>query len=111
MNEKPVIAVLGNKYFMPVDFPVSRAENAGHIIHAVVPMDLFPNAAHAGDPRKPWKPEQFVEWANGNATHLVLTLANTIRLSPKGATIPKHEFINGIRRSLEKIPTPKLVIF
>src|SRR5690606_29226210 len=38
-------------------------------------------------------------------------LANTVRLSRRDGPTPKYEFINGIRRSLEKISRPNLVIF
>lgn len=80
MSTRPVIAVAGNMPEMRQEFPLERRENAGNMIHASAPLDIFPEAVHSLSKNPPWgKSGSFREWVNKNASHLIFTLANTIR--------------------------------
>lgn len=80
--KEPVIGVTGCKPELPVDFPLDFPENSGNMIHASAPLRMFSNAFTPMDERRPWgNSGSFRPWVNRQATHLIVTMANSIRLN------------------------------
>lgn len=72
------VGYLGCKPELPNSFPLDFPENSGNMIHARAPKEIFPQSVYAYD-RFP-AGTSFRKWVNESATHLIVTLANTIRL-------------------------------
>lgn len=78
---EPTIAVIGCKTTLPIEFPIEFSENSGNMIHGRAPLELFPKAFHSEDTNRPWgNTSSFRTWANAEASHVIITLANTIRM-------------------------------
>lgn len=83
---KPIIATYGNKPRMPFSFPLDLSENAGNTIHARAPQRIFQKSdAHVVDYFvDKWTAlddKNYAEFVNRHCDHLVVTLANTIRIN------------------------------
>lgn len=103
---EPTIAVTGCLPTMPNAFPLHFPENAGNMIHARAPLEMFPQAVYSGAPRHPWGPnETFTTWVNKSATHVIITLANFLQVGTEDGA-PFAAF----QRQLESFDA-ELVIF
>lgn len=106
MSHYPKVAVTGCRPQLPVEFPINMPENAGNMIHAQAPLRMFSGAMYSGDPKKPWGyGNSFRNWTNSEATHLIVTLANTFRLNQEDGSN-----FAAFQRSLESYDA-ELVIF
>ena len=77
-----VIGVTGCLAEMPSEFPLNYPENAGNMIHARAPLEMFPGAVYSETTSPRWgRGSNFRTWANENATHVVITLANFLRVN------------------------------
>ncbi len=75
-----LIGVMGCRPTMPQGFPLEFAENAGNMVHAMAPFEMFPNCVFAHDDLSRHGVERFIDLVNGQCSHLVITLANTLRI-------------------------------
>lgn len=100
------IAVSGCRTSMLPTFPVETPENAGNMIHARAPIEMFSGTLEEDsyDP-KTFGGVPFSEYVNQHCTHLVVTIANLYRVGDEDGT--KYE---RFQRYLEKFDVP-LVIF
>lgn len=76
----PRIAVMGCKPTMPDAFPLAMRENAGNMVHANAPFELFDDVVFHQDPRFASDPDSFRTYVTQECTHLIITSANTLRL-------------------------------
>jgi hypothetical protein len=96
------IGVMGCKLALPIDFPVTYAENAGNMIHANAPFEIFNNCIYA-DNASGFKGEKnFVEFVNKHCSHLIITFANTLKIGETDGSkyIRLLEFINKINKPI-----------
>lgn len=96
------IGVMGCVRTLPIEFPVEKAENAGNMIHGNAPFRILENAVLASDTEayKSRGQKSFVEFINQECSHLVLTLANTLKLGEK--SLPNLERMSNLLEKIEK---------
>ncbi|MGH8955800.1 MAG: polysaccharide pyruvyl transferase family protein [Microbacterium sp.] len=80
MSQQP-IGVMGCFPKLPAEFPILMPENAGNMIHGNAPFELFPEAVFYKDPRFGPGRRNFVEYVNNECSHLVVTVANFLKLN------------------------------
>lgn len=88
---------------LPATFPIETPENAGNMIHANAPFEMFDNCYHAReDAFKYSGANNFTEFVNQECTHLILTVANTLRLNDdNGAPFERlHSFLQNIEKPI-----------
>ncbi|HEY3545270.1 MAG TPA: polysaccharide pyruvyl transferase family protein [Propionicimonas sp.] len=100
-----MIGVMGVLPTMPNEFPIELRENAGNMIHGNAPFEMFPDIAFYRDPQFVDGRADFSQYVNSECTHLLVTLANTLRL---GDLDPKRYL--RFQEFLEKFTVP-VVIF
>lgn len=101
------IGVMGCVRDLPQEFPLGFAENAGNMIHGNAPFEMFPNAAvHSTDKAaiSVSGSRNFVDFVNTRCSHLVLTMANTLRLGEEDGS----RFAR-LQKFLETIEKPVIV--
>lgn len=76
------IAVIGCRPYLPLEFPICMPENSGNMVHAVAPLRMYPQAHHnlLISKHKIKEYGSFVDYVNNACSHIIITLANTIRL-------------------------------
>ncbi|MDR3178224.1 MAG: polysaccharide pyruvyl transferase family protein [Campylobacteraceae bacterium] len=74
------IGVIGCKPSLPMDFPVFYAENAGNMIHANAPFEMFHNCVYAYDTKSFQGEKDFISFVDKHCSHMIITFANTIKL-------------------------------
>ncbi|AXG12798.1 polysaccharide pyruvyl transferase family protein [Intrasporangium calvum] len=101
------IGVMGCVRELPAEFPISFAENAGNMIHGNAPFEMFGDAVHSSDKAaiRATGSSGFAEFVNKHCSHLIVTLANTLRLNDTDGTRYSR-----LLSTLEKIDKP-VVIF
>ncbi|GIH75765.1 polysaccharide pyruvyl transferase family protein [Planobispora longispora] len=76
------IAVAGCRRELPPEFPLDHAENSGNMIHANAPFEMFDDCVFRLD--RQWRTltgaATFAEFVNRHCTHLVFTMANTLKI-------------------------------
>lgn len=96
------IGVMGCVRDLPVEFPINKAENAGNMIHGNAPFVILDNAVLATDfasyNSRGYK--NFVEFVNNECSHLILTLANTLKLGQE--SLPNLERMSSLLAKIEK---------
>ncbi|MBG0827848.1 polysaccharide pyruvyl transferase family protein [Planomonospora sp. ID67723] len=101
------IAVAGCRRELPPEFPLEYPENSGNMIHANAPFEMFDNCVYRLDSQ--WRSltgaSTFAEFVNRHCTHLVFTMANTLKLGSDDAS----PFVR-LRGLLDQIDKP-VVIF
>lgn len=103
---KTQIAVTGCLSTMPFSFPLDYPENAGNMIHARAPLEIFPEAVSSDTRCPPWaNTSSFQSWVSKYASHVIVTLANFLRVNDTDGT-PYRAFQN----QLENLDA-ELVIF
>lgn len=97
------IGVMGCVRKLPESFPLETAENAGNMIHGEAPFAILPGAVSSVDSGyyRSRGYGSFVEFVNAECSHLVLTLANTLRLGVE--ELPNLERMSNF---LEKVRRP-----
>jgi len=100
-----MIGVMGVLPTMPNEFPIELRENAGNMIHGNAPFEMFPDIAFYRDPQFVDGRADFSHYVNSECTHLLVTLANTLRLGDLDPT----RYIR-FQQFLEKFTVP-VVIF
>lgn len=78
-----IIATYGNKPRMPFAFPLDLAENSGNMIHARAPRRVLQQAHTIDYFLDQWtvlEEKNFAEFVNKHCDHLIISLANTIRV-------------------------------
>lgn len=100
------IAVIGCHPRLPEVFPILMEENSGNMVHAVAPLKMFyPYAVHSSD--ESWKlsgEESFRNFVNKKCSHLIITLANILRLGRVNG-----ESYERFKKSLEQYDVPFVV--
>lgn len=100
------IAVLGCLPSLPESFPVSFEENSGNMVHAVAPLKMYyPWAIHSEN--QYWKISgemSFRNFVNRKCSHLIITLANILRLGRKDG-----RSYSSFKKSLEQYRVPFVV--
>ncbi len=105
LTDQPRIGVMGCKPSMPDEFPLDMRENSGNMIHGRAPFELFPDTLFYTDRRFGPGTRNFHEYLNSECSHIVITLANTLRVGrPDGLAYSR------LRQFLEKCHVP-IVIF
>lgn len=101
------IAVIGCRPYLPAEFPIDMPENSGNMIHAIAPLRMYPQAEHnlLISKEKIREHGSFVDYVNNSCSHLVITLANTIRLDRQDSA----QYIR-LMKSLERYKVP-IVVF
>jgi hypothetical protein len=104
------IAVTGIARTLPLEFPLAKAENAGNIVHGNAPFSMFPDARFSVD--RSWDGYtdgvSFRDFANASCSHLIVTVANLIRVrNSHPATLERYR---QFRERLEGYDVP-IVIF
>ena len=100
------IGVMGCLPSLPIEFPISYPENSGNMIHANAPFEMFHDCVFIRDNKNKFKGQKnFSEFVNKHCSHLIITLANTLKFGETDGTkyIRLIEFI-------EKISVP-IVVF
>lgn len=65
---------------LPVEFPLTYPENAGNMVHANAPFRMFDSAFFVKDVNyKALGFENFLSFVNKRCSHLIVTMANTLR--------------------------------
>jgi hypothetical protein len=100
------LGVLGCLRELPDSFPVETPENSGNMIHGNAPFEMFSDAVHSSDKTaiRAAGSRTFVEFVNRNCSHLVLTMANTLKLNADNGS----QFAR-LQSFLEKIEKPVVV--
>lgn len=81
------IAVTGCRKALPPEFPLELRENAGNMIHANAPFEMFPDAVDYLD--EGWRASgarSFAEYVSKHCSHLVVTMANSFRAGEQDGT-------------------------
>lgn len=74
------IGVMGGKWTLPYEFPLTVAGNSGDLIHTMAPLNILPEAIYSTDPLIGISGAgSFRPFVNDHASHLVVVLANTLR--------------------------------
>jgi hypothetical protein len=74
------IGVTGCRKSLPLEFPLTMPENSGNMVHANAPFEMFANAFDSNDDQwRAFGDKSFAEFVNRRCSHLVVTLANTLR--------------------------------
>ncbi len=106
MKNNKDIAVIGCRPFLPDNFPLEMPENSGNMIHAIAPLKIFENANHNLLISKEYlHGDSFVDYVNNRCSHLVITLANTIRMDKQ-----TPESYERLHKSLKRYNVP-IVVF
>ncbi|MFC1896172.1 polysaccharide pyruvyl transferase family protein [Thermodesulfobacteriota bacterium] len=92
------IGVMGCNIDLPPGFPKDFKDNAGNMIHANAPFGMFQNCHHST--RTP----SFPNFVNESCSHLILTLANLVRLGEE-----EHLRFHSLVRFLSQIRKPVVV--
>jgi hypothetical protein len=95
--------VMGCLTELPPTFPLETPENSGNVIHANAPFEMFSPCFHARDPRfRVTGSATFAEFVNRNCSHLIVTLANTLRLGQEdGSPFERlHDFLRSIDKPI-----------
>lgn len=97
-----MIGVTGCVRDLPIDFPLIKSENAGNMIHGDAPFKIFPDTVHATDTERirGAGASNFVDFVNNECTHLVLTIANALRLGE--TSLPNLGRMEKLIRSVKK---------
>ncbi|MCC3269888.1 polysaccharide pyruvyl transferase family protein [Arthrobacter gengyunqii] len=101
------VGVMGCVRELPSSFPVGSPENAGNMIHGNAPFEMFPDlAVHSTDRAaiKASGSRDFVDFVNSHCSHLVLTMANTLRLGDENGSR-----FSRLQHLLEAIEKPVVV--
>lgn len=80
------IAVTGCATSLPSEFPMEFPENAGNMVHANAPFEMFPNCIHSNDNWREYGHKDFATFVNKECSHIIFTLANTIRMGETDGT-------------------------
>ncbi|MDQ2624763.1 MAG: polysaccharide pyruvyl transferase family protein [Actinomycetota bacterium] len=81
------IAVTGCRKTLPLEFPLKLRENAGNMIHANAPFEMFPGAVDYAD--GDWRASgarSFAEYVDEHCSHLIVTMANSFRSGEQDGT-------------------------
>lgn len=99
---RDMLAVMGCLREMPSAFPVSHAENAGNMIHGNAPFEMFNEVIHAGDSGafRSRGHGSFADFVNNEASHLILTLANTLKAGDEDGK--RYERMTSFLKKIEK---------
>ncbi|GIH89499.1 polysaccharide pyruvyl transferase family protein [Planobispora siamensis] len=101
------IAVAGCRRELPPEFPLEHPENSGNMIHANAPFEMFDDCVYRLD--RQWRSltgaTSFADFVNRHCSHLVFTMANTLRLGSDDAS----PYLR-LRELLDRIDRP-IVIF
>lgn len=74
------IGVMGCLPSLPIEFPISYPENSGNMIHANAPFEMFHDCVFIRDHKSKFKGQKnFSEFVNKHCSHLIITLANTLK--------------------------------
>lgn len=100
------IGVIGCLPELPIEFPISKPENSGNMIHAQAPLKMYSNAIYNKD-YKSWFSDRpsFRDFVNYDCSHLIITLANSLSIDK-----PDEEKYKRLRLSLEQYDVP-IVVF
>lgn len=91
---------------LPAKFPLEMRENAGNMIHANAPLEIYSYAVHSTDNSFKFSGEKsFRGFVNKKCSHLIVTLANTLSLDK-----PDGEKYSRFKRALEQYEVP-IVVF
>ena len=73
---------------MPESFPLHHAENSGNMIHGNAPFEMFDDAIHSSNRAAILTRghKSFTDFANAEASHVILTLANSLRSNDDDGT-------------------------
>jgi len=93
------IGVMGCNIDLPPSFPKDFKDNAGNMIHANAPLGMFQGCHHST------KTPRFANFVNESCSHLILTLANSVRLGEE-----EHVRYHSLMKFLSQINKP-VVIF
>lgn len=81
MSKTAPIGVMGCLPRLPDEFPLTYPENSGNMVHANAPLRMFDSAYFIKDHHYPALGyDNFAAFVNARCTHLVITLANTLKL-------------------------------
>lgn len=105
VTDLPRIGVMGCKPSMPDAFPVSMRENTGNMIHGRAPFEMFPDCLFYTDPRFGPGRANFMDYLNGECSHIIITMANSLRIGRADGTPYTR-----LRSFLDKCKVP-IVIF
>lgn len=97
-----LIGVMGCLPRLPSDFPLDHRENSGNMIHARAPFEMFPNCVFIRDDVKRYGEKRFIDLVNNQCSHLVITLANTLRLGDTDGTkyTRQLQFMTQVKRPI-----------
>lgn len=99
------IGVMGCLPRLPAEFPIAYAENAGNMVHASAPFLLFDSAFFIrGVDYNSLGFRNFLGFVNEKCSHLIITLANTLRLGDADG-----EKYRRLLDFLEKVERPIIV--
>jgi hypothetical protein len=96
------IGVMGCTPRLPDAFPVELPENSGNMVHANAPFEMFKDCVFIKDDVKRLGAPNFATFVNDRCTHLIVTLANTLRLGAQdGAKYSRlQQFLSQIRKPI-----------
>lgn len=90
---------------LPIEFPIRMPENSGNMIHAQAPLKMFEKAVfHKNSSFKLSGEKSFKYFVNNTASHLIVTLANTLTIDKES-----DEKYYRFRKSLEQYSVPVIV--
>lgn len=91
------IGVTGCNIELPKSFPIDFKDNAGNMIHANAPLFMFEDCYHSSNIN------HFPKFVNEKCSHLIVTMANRIRLGKKeepGRHNSFMKFISSIKKPI-----------
>lgn len=92
------IGVMGCNIDLPDSFPVDFRDNAGNMVHANAPFGMFGDCFHST------KTPRFPDFVNECCSHLIITMANAVRLGEG-----PHDRYKGLLRLLDYVKKPVVV--
>jgi len=97
-----MIGVMGCTPRLPENFPVEFPENAGNMIHANAPFEMFGNCVFIRDDLRRYGETNFATLVNDHCSHLIVTLANTLRIGAEDGTkyTRQLQFLRQIKRPI-----------
>lgn len=100
-QEQNFIGVTGCLLELPDEFPIEFPENSGNMVHANAPIKIFEKTAYIKDTSYlNYGFKNFASLVNEKCSHLVITLANTLRLNEADGT--KYERTIEFLKKIEK---------
>lgn len=96
------IGVMGCMPSLPITFPISYPENAGNMIHANAPFEMFDDCVFIRDTKRFRNEENFSSFVNKKCSNLIITLANTLKFGETNGEkyVRLLEFIDKINKPI-----------